>query len=45
MISTLWNFNMEGKGEIISDVKHSEWFVLKFAFPHFSPPLPSVVQI
>ena len=33
------------RGEIISNVKGSGWFVLEFALPPFSPPLPSVVQI
>ena len=32
------------RGEIISDVKGSGWFVLKFSLPPFSLTLPSVVQ-
>ena len=36
----LWEY----RGEINSDVKDSVCFVLVFALPCFSPPLPSVVQ-
>ena len=32
-------------GEVISDVKGSVCFVLKFALPPFSPPPPYVVQL
>ena len=33
------------RGGIISDVKGSGWFILKFALPPFSPPFPSVVEL
>ena len=36
---------MGDRGDMNSDVKHSVCFVLKFALPPFSPPLPSGVQI